>query len=219
VGVQGDDAIATAGAVASIASQQIQTLTDDLLAAARSNRKLFTDLVQFEVDRGASQLARLDPQQLEGLLSAVRRLADDIAALAGVSRSKAAAPTAEAPANRTKAANARPLSTKKTAKKTAKKATKKAAPKKADAKATTAKPTAAKKATKKAAKKAPAKAPEVTSVAPGPLPAAVLAPEPVIDITPEPKVDPGLEAVPEPILETVPQTVGDAAERSTESDL
>ncbi len=95
LGVQGDEAMATAGAVASIASQQIQTLTDDLLAAAKSNRKLLSDLVQFEVDRGASQLAKLDPQQLDGLLSAVRRLADEIASLTGVSRSKTSAPSAD----------------------------------------------------------------------------------------------------------------------------
>src|SRR3954471_21484046 len=120
LGVQGDEAIATAGAVATIASQQIQVLTEDLLAAAKSNRKLLSDLVQVEVDRGATQLAKLDPQQLEGLLSAVRRLADEVAALTGVGRSKSATATEPAPANRTKATDARPL-----AKKTANKATKK----------------------------------------------------------------------------------------------
>ena len=66
LGVQGDEAIATAGAVASIASQQIQTLTDDLLAAAKSNRKLLSDLVQFEVDRGATAARQARPAAARG---------------------------------------------------------------------------------------------------------------------------------------------------------
>jgi hypothetical protein len=218
LGVQGDEAMATAGAVASIASQQIQILTDDLLAAAKTNRKLLTDLVQFEVDRGATQLARLDPQQLEGLLAAVRRLADEVASLTGVSRSKTSAPSAKTPpANRTKATDARPLATKKTAKKATKKTAKKAA-----AKAPSTEPAQAKKAAKKApakktaAKKAPAKKAPAKAA---PEPVLELVPEQVIDLAPEPTVDSVIESAPAPVLETVPQAVAETVEPSTESSL
>jgi len=237
LGVQGDEAIATAGAVATIASQQIQVLTEDLLAAAKSNRKLLSDLVQVEVDRGATQLAsKLDPQQLEGLLAAVRRLADEIAALTGVSRGKAESAAADAaPAHRTTATDARPLASKKPAKKTAP-AAKKTAEKSTAQKATTAKSAAAKKPP---VKKVPSKKPDSTQARSQPAdsprppakaaeaPAAVtesinesinesvrepvleLVPEPVIDLDREPKIDPKID----PAIDAKP------ADSSPESNL
>jgi len=175
-GITGEDAIAGAGAAAGIASQQVQTLAEDLYEAARSNRKLLTDLVRTEVDVVMTRLASVDPRQVEALRGALARLEETLAALLssrpgvpGKTSSVASArplrpeaPGAAAPPPPTKAAKKTTATAKKATpakKTTAKKTTaKKTTAKKTTAKKTTAKKTAAKQTTaKQTATAAPAR--------------------------------------------------------------
>jgi DNA polymerase III gamma/tau subunit len=164
LGIQGEDALAGAGVAAGIAGQQVQTLAEDLLAAARSNRKLLTDLVRVEVDAVVNRLGITDQKQVDGVRATLAKLEEQLAGLMGIHRSPAEPAT---PKSKSSAGGARPLvsepakktTAKTAAKKTAaKKTAKKAAAKKTTASATT-KKTAAKKTTanKTAAKKTAAK--------------------------------------------------------------
>ena len=170
-GITGEDAIAGAGAAAGIASQQVQTLAEDLYEAARSNRKLLTDLVRTEVDVVMTRLASVDPRQVEALRGALARLEETLAALLssrpgvpGKTSSVASArplrpeaPGAAAPPPPTKAAK-KTTATAKKASPAMKTTAKKTTAKKTTAKKTTAKKTAAKQTTaKQTATAAPAR--------------------------------------------------------------
>jgi hypothetical protein len=151
-GIQGEDAIAGATAAAGMAGQQVQALAEDLIATARANRRLLTELVRVEVERGVSRLGLVEQAQLESLRSVVSRLEEEVAAVIGVRRPS----STTAPATKSARSGARPLK-KATAKKAApdktaakKTAAKKSPAKKAPAQKATAKKTAAKKATTKA---------------------------------------------------------------------
>lgn len=199
LGIQGEDALAGAGAAAGIASQQVQTLAEDLLAAARSNRKLITDLVRVEVDAVVNRLGITDPKQLDAVRATLSKLEEQLAGLVGVRRpgsepapdTKGSKSTSKSRSrSKSSAGDARPLVTepaKKTAaKKTAAKKTsaKKTAAKKAPAKKTTVKKATAKKAP---AKKAPAKKEAAHEIAETPVVASVttdLASAPVPDLAP-----------------------------------
>ena len=187
LGIQGEDALAGAGVAAGIASQQVQTLAEDLLAAARSNRKLLTDLVRVEVDAVVNRLGITDQKQVEAVRATLAKLEEQLAGLVGIHRTSS---EPAAPKSKSSAGGARPLVTE-PAKKTAQKTTsKKTAAKKTTAKkATAAKKTTAKKTT--AAKRTTAK--------------KVAAPA-VADVTPD--VTPDLPV--EPLVETPVETSNDA---------
>lgn len=202
LGIQGEDALAGAGVAAGIASQQVQTLAEDLLAAARSNRKLLTDLVRVEVDAVVNRLGITDQKQVEAVRATLAKLEEQLAGLVGIRRTPS---EPAAPKSKSSAGGARPLVTEPAKKTTAKKTTsKKTAAKKTTAKkATAAKKTTAKKTT--AAKRTTAKkvaAPAVADVTPNVTPDLVDA----VEYRPEVVVDP----TPELLVETPAETSNDA---------
>jgi hypothetical protein len=123
LGIQGEDALAGAGVAAGIATAQVQAMAEELLASARSNRRLLTELVRAEVDRGVSRLGLVEAHQLEYFRAALSQLEEQVAVLRGMARTggavRASAPSAvrppvppaKPPASKATGGEARPLRT------------------------------------------------------------------------------------------------------------